>query len=172
MVTLHASLAAYIADERHRGAKHRLHALRWSGVRGVGRCIDHSKYLSWGRRAFELMARDSRFGLRVICSRFVALFIVGNVPVATGWAAMLRYSLTKVAISARVSARLISCQVRVELGMLTAFVELAVHLFLGKFKQIVGGYWRDRLLAVAHGVKPSAVQPGLAEPSDGVVLGV
>lgn len=80
MAALHARLAANIADERHRGAKHGLHALRWSGGRSVGRCIDHSEYLSWARRAF---------GLSASCSRFVALFTVGNVPVAVGGAELL-----------------------------------------------------------------------------------
>lgn len=122
MIALHASFPADVADERHCGPKHRLHALGRAGGRCVGRCVDHSEYLSWTRRAF---------GLRARCSRFVALFALGSVPVAVGWAALLRYSLNKVAISATVSARLISCQVRVESGMLTSLVELAVHLFAG-----------------------------------------
>ena len=108
VIALHASFAADIADERHGGAKHRLHALGRAGSRGVGRCVIHSEYLSWTRRAFGLSAR---------CSRFVALFTIGSVPVAARLAALLRCSSIRVAISATASARLISCQVRVGLRM-------------------------------------------------------
>lgn len=55
---------------------------------------------------------------------------------------------------------------------LPTLIELAEHLFAGKVEQLVGGNRRDGLLKVAHGLKPSSVQPGLAEPRDGVILGV
>ncbi|POG01162.1 hypothetical protein BGP84_00665 [Pseudomonas putida] len=110
------------------------------------------------------------FGLRARCSRFAALLAVVSVPVA-GWLTVrLRCNSVSAAISAKASARLINCQVRVDLPTLAALVDLAEYLFAGQLEQLVDGNRRDGLLEVAHGVKPSAVQPGMAEPSDGVML--
>ena len=83
-----------------------------------------------------------------------------------------RSSSASAAISATASARLISCQVRVDLPTLAALVELAEHLLASQFKQFGAGNRRNGLLEVAHGLKSSAVQPGLAEPSDGAMLGI
>lgn len=157
MVAFDASVAADVADERHGWAKHRLHALASASGWGVGRCVGHSEYLSCTRRALGLKTRRSRF---------VALFAVANVPVAGWLAVLLRCSSASATISATASARLISFQVRVGLGMLAALIELAEHLLAGQLEQFVGGNRRDGLLEVAHGIKPRAIQPGLAEPSD------
>lgn len=45
-------------------------------------------------------------------------------------------------------------------------------MLAGEFEQLVGGNRRYGLLEVAHGLKPSSIKPGLAEPRDGVILGV
>ena len=55
---------------------------------------------------------------------------------------------------------------------LPALIYLVEHLLACKVEELVGGDRRDGLLEIAHGIKPSAVKPGLAEPSDGVILGV
>lgn len=84
---------------------------------------------------------------------------------------VVRSSLIRARIRATASIKLISCQVRVELSMLASLTDLSENLLAGKVEQLVGGNRRDGLLGVAHSVKPSAVKPGPAEPSDGVVFG-
>ncbi|MBV4492268.1 hypothetical protein [Pseudomonas oryzicola] len=75
-------------------------------------------------------------------------------------------------MSTQAKIKLTSCQMRVALCTLAALVELAQYLFASQIEQFVCGNRPDGLLEVAHGVKPGAVQPGLAEPSGCIVLGV
>lgn len=56
--------------------------------------------------------------------------------------------------------------------MLATLTELVEHLPARKLEQLVDRDWRKRLLTIAHGVKTRAIQPGLAEPRDGVMLSV